>query len=299
MEAISQDEVRSVSELVIPRDRVILNGPAKWWPSTEKPQQVRAAFVDSMSELERLRDSPGRWKQVLIHGVRAAPVGVSSRFGVDIGSYPRLEEIAQLLGPVVRSGSGFGVHFHLQPSEVGPARWLEEASAGLEAAAGLAELMGVELAMFDIGGGWHPDDTDAFLGQWLPRLLSRARDLIPDATLVLEPGKLLTGGTAAVVATVLDRRDRSGHVDIVVDASIAELPTAPWSQHPAVVVNNGALVDLQPGFDRIFGRTCMEGDVLSNSLDLCGLNEGDRIAFLNAGSYDRSMQHPFGRGATC
>jgi hypothetical protein len=61
-------------------DEIVLNGPGKWWPPTERAVDgLRVVFCDSVEELERLAGSgrtDGLW------GVRLRIPGSRSRFGV-------------------------------------------------------------------------------------------------------------------------------------------------------------------------------------------------------------------------
>lgn len=299
MEAISQDEVAAVEHLVDPSRHVVLNGPAKWWPDRPDAPSVRACFADSIEELQRTSSQPSFWGRSEVHGIRIAPPGSNSRFGIELGQLSAVERVAALLRPILQDGHRLGAHLHLQSSESGPRRWLRAACAAADLALALSALSGAPISMLDIGGGWHPDDLDHLLGRWIPRFLDECRPTLGDANLVLEPGKLLSGGTAAVVSTVLEARVRDAAIDVVLDASIAELPTAPWDPHPVLVVMDGRLVELPPGNDRLLGRTCMESDVLSVAVDARSLRPGDRVAIANAGSYDRSMGFSFGRGRLC
>ncbi|MGG7572300.1 hypothetical protein [Streptomyces sirii] len=114
---------------------------------------------------------------------------------------------------------------------------------------------------------------------------------------MLEPGKLLTQPSAAVVTQVLARRASHRGYDIVVDAAEGDMPEAPFHPHPVARFDGSRWVPLRPGWSWILGRSCMEHDVLSVRLDLTDVQEGDHLAFGMCGGYDTSMAYDFGRGS--
>ena len=113
----------------------------------------------------------------------------------------------------------------------------------------------------------------------------------------MEPGRALVQDAFAVETTVLDIREEGSARDVVVDASLADLPEAGHYPHRTCLLRDGRWSSLPPRRGmRVLGRTCMEADVLIRELDLSGVGIGDRLLILDAGSYDRSMAHEFGRG---
>ncbi len=134
----------------------------------------------------------------------------------------------------------------------------------------------------------------ASLGYVLEHGPAAAREA--DPLLVLEPGKILTQPTVAVVTQVVVRRESRKNCDIVVDAAEGDMPEAPYHPHPVARFDGSRWVPLPPGRDRILGRSCMEHDVLGVRLDLSDVQEGDHLAFGMCGAYDTSMAYDFGRG---
>ncbi|WP_407287420.1 hypothetical protein [Streptomyces sp. BP-8] len=299
-EAISLDELQAAERHGLAPERAILNGPAKWWPATDRVRCF-AFFADSVAELSRLHSllDSGFQLEAEVVGVRVAPAGLVSRFGVPLHERDTMEETSELLGSLAkRLGAGWGMHFHFAQSVLGAPRWQRECVAALSAADPLADQLGGPPAVLDFGGGWHVDDL-SYLRPSLEYVLAHgpaaARE--GDPLLVLEPGKLLTQPSAAVVTQVLARRASHRGYDIVVDAAEGDMPEAPFHPHPVARFDGSRWVPLRPGWSWILGRSCMEHDVLSVRLDLTDVQEGDHLAFGMCGGYDTSMAYDFGRGS--
>ncbi|MGW1374639.1 hypothetical protein ACWD6P_10255 [Streptomyces sp. NPDC002446] len=298
-EAISLDELDAAERNGLAAEHAILNGPAKWWPATDRVRCF-AFFADSLAELRRLETllDSGFKLEAQVVGVRVAPAGLVSRFGVPLHERDTIVETARLLGRLAdRLEAGWGMHFHFAQSVLGAPRWQRECVAALSAADPLADLLGGPPAVLDVGGGWHVDDL-SYLRPSLEYVLAHgpaaARD--GDPLLVMEPGKLLTQPSAAVVTQVLGRRASHRGYDIVVDAAEGDMPEAPFHPHPVARFDGSRWVPLRPGWSWILGRSCMEHDVLSVRLDLSDVRDGDYLAFGMCGGYDTSMAYEFGRG---
>jgi diaminopimelate decarboxylase len=302
-EVISTDEYDAAVEAGFAPHEIVLNGPAKLWPP--RPRIVcDALFADSMEELEQVHRQldQGLDLEASVVGIRLAPVSGTSRFGVRLRTRDDVTLAARSLADLQTVlGCSWGVHFHQAQSAIGTANWEAAATAALLVVDALAEVLGEPPGTVDLGGGWHPDDLDAWPDA-VTRVLSRGPDRLRDGTarLILEPGKLLTRTTRSLVSRVLVTRPGTAGRAAVVDASIADLPDARFRPHPVARWDRraGRWEGLRPGRDELLGRSCMEDDVLAHAIDLGPLAEGDHVVFATAGAYDLSMAYPFGRGVT-
>jgi diaminopimelate decarboxylase len=115
--------------------------------------------------------------------------------------------------------------------------------------------------------------------------------------LVIEPGKALSQHSQAVVSSVLSKQQCDDRVDVVLDASIAEIPQAWLFPHPILIHQNGVWKRLRRGDDRLLGRLCMEADILREDIAFPGTTGvGDAVVIAQSGAYDSSMAYGFGRG---
>lgn len=292
-ECISLLEVRRALEAGWAPDEIVLNGPGKWWPPTERAVDgLRVVFCDSVEELERLAGSgrsDGLW------GVRLRIPGSRSRFGVPVdqpADFERLCDAVAALPP----HRDIGIHVHMASTMIGVGHWRDIAESSVTWARAIEATSGRRVSAIDLGGGYHPDDFARLPFRDIVRF---AREKLPALTAVyVEPGRALTQATMAMVTSVLDVRRHDGRLqEVVVDACIAELPLAAVYPHRFVHIVDDRLVPVPRGPVRVLGRICMEDDVLSPGLDLPdSLRIGDRMVICDAGAYERSMSYAFGRG---
>jgi diaminopimelate decarboxylase len=294
VDAISQEEVAAARRAGFPAADIVLNGPAKWWPvgsAASNAADYRAVFCDSVPELaQAVAAAAGAPAGI---GLRLRPTGVPSRFGIPAAA---LDGAAALLGET-HPDTDLRVHFHYPGVVVGFARWWACLAEVVGRAATLERSAGRPVRLLDAGGGWHPLDWQqgwlASLGEFvrdLPRQLTNVRELI------VEPGEALVQPTGVLLGRVLDVRP-GDQPEVVVDASVAELPEARSYPHPVLVQDSaGRWSPTGPGRGRILGRLCMELDQLAAGVDVGDLRPGGLVAFGRAGSYDRSMSYRFGRG---
>jgi len=119
-ECISLLEVRRALEAGwLPGD-IVLNGPGKWWPSTERTVDgLRVIFSDSVEELERLVAS-GRGDR--LWGVRLRIPGSRSRFGVPVDEPADFERLGAAVS-ALPAPHDFGVHVHMASTMIGVGHW--------------------------------------------------------------------------------------------------------------------------------------------------------------------------------
>jgi len=291
-ECISLLEVRRALEAGWSAGDIVLNGPGKWWPSSEPATDgLRAVFCDSVEELERLQTS-GRGDRMW--GLRLRVPGLRSRFGVavdDPGAFDRVCTAVAALPPERQ----LGVHVHMAGTLVGIGHWRDVVESAVVWAAMLEASTGRAVRVLDLGGGYHPDDLGRIPFAEIAAFASSRLASLNEV--YVEPGRALTQATMGVVTSVLDVRRRGGQIDeVVVDACIAELPLAQVYPHRIFLFTGGRAVPVARGPVRLLGRICMEDDVLSPGLELpSNIAVGDRLVLSDAGAYERTMSYAFGR----
>ena len=307
-ECISQLEIQTALQAGYHSSQVILNGPGKFWPTTEPPRTGLAlVFFDSLEEFDRCQSIPHLSERA---GFRLRIPGLSSRFGVPI------EEPSQFYGLVqrielLRAQGDFGIHFHMPSWAIGLRRWTQAFGSLLGWGQRLESLTDLPLTRLDLGGGLFPHDLDRIHFQEIQRRVHAALPRVQE--LIFEPGRALTQNGEVVLSRVLDvRRSAEGVHEALVDACIAELPLAPAGGRPVYIYrvrrerierfDAGAAAwskgqALEEGNGRILGRICMEDDILAAHVKLPDdLEVGDAVVFGHAGGYQRSMSYGFGRG---
>ncbi|MHA1780444.1 MAG: hypothetical protein ACTSYL_06200 [Candidatus Thorarchaeota archaeon] len=298
-EAISQLEVlRALSSGFSPSE-IVLNGPGMWWPENETPSPLHAIMSDTLNDLEQLVEGSRQRKIADVIGIRIHPPDVESRFGIPIYDYSQFDRLVQIVKRCPPD-QAFGVHLHLASSRLGVKRWKHMVEAMLHWAVALEHLTGVPIKFVDLGGGWFPDDFDEVFLLDLPSLVDTITRLLPHVTEIeLEPGKALVQPATCMVSRVINLQESEAGTNIIVDASIADLPQALYFPHRLLFRSKATGQWLAPrnGDWRVTGRLCMETDVLAEDIDFAVHPQiGDLIVFLDSGAYDRSMSYDFGKG---
>jgi diaminopimelate decarboxylase len=301
-EAISLAEAHKALAAGFRHDQLILNGPAKWWRRDNFAiGEFHAIFCDSVEELISVGREIEEGKlnsQVL--GVRIRTPNVPSRFGVSIDSPRVYERLIEAIKTVPRSCK-LGVHFHMASSNIGVKRWWHLFESMLRWCNSIEALTGRLIECVDIGGGWFPDDLRKFGESRLKAAVETIPDLLSAVEQVItEPGKALAQPSMALATQILEVRQREDDaIEAVVDGSIAELPMYAFQPHRVLSLDkeSGRWRSLGYGKSVLFGRLCMEHDIVASSIELPkDIQAGDILVFCDAGAYDRSMSYVFGVG---
>jgi diaminopimelate decarboxylase len=301
-EAISLLEVQKALEVGFKSEQIILNGPGKFWPSGLLPSgQIHAVFCDSIADLNRVSATVRRGElQSKIVGVRLRPSNVASRFGIPVDSPETLERLIQAIETLPETCL-FGVHFHMASSNVGVKQWWHLFDSMLRWAQSIEKLGSRKIEYLDLGGGWFPDDWHLQSNDRFQTALARAAEALPSLKQIIsEPGKALAQPCMAVAMRLLEFDDSLPQPkEAVVDGSIAELPMHFFQPH-RILWQNRSTGEWQPlgrGVTQLFGRLCMEHDIVARGVELPPeAAVGDLLIFCDAGAYDRSMSYVFGRG---
>ena len=299
---------------------------------------LMAVIADSADELDQLSDavvsgqtlnkaSAGHLviKSAEYIGVRLAVPGTSSRFGIDVGNPQVLTRVANALRRLpISQKTAF--HFHFASSTLGIPAWMAAAKAALGAAATIDHMAGRACSMFDFGGGWAANTfVETVAVTLLVDMFTIAINNLPTLTqLVFEPGKAVVQSAGVMVTRVLSVREASAQLSesqaksnddsdedhitsriAILDTSIAELPDIGSHAHELLWMPKeySGSTSWQPipstgGKDAIYGRICMEHDVLARSVKLPeNLTAGDFLAIGSVGAYDLSMAYKFGNAS--
>jgi len=302
-EVISQPEAESALRQGFLLEDLVLNGPGKWWPNRLIVGPVRAVFCDSLEELE-LTVSEARCGSLLAAcvGVRLRPTNLHSRFGIPLVDLASVEGLARILSRLPKS-QGVGIHIHVASSRIGIPAWLGLFESVVTVCTRLESLMGRPVDVLDLGGGWTPEGWDEFMDGCLVEKMSPPLRQLPELSeVIFEVGKALAQPSMALVSRIIQirRGDRGSVRCVVVDCSIADLPHIASFPHRALFqkANRDGLCAIGRGLATVYGRNCMESDVLlRNAAIPVEAREGDYVVFCDAGAYDASMAYRFGVGS--
>ncbi len=288
-EAISPDELRWACEAGFEPKRQIYNGPHPL-SAGDVNGRLEVAFADSLEAFARNREN-GIAK---VQGVRLRPSMLDSRFGVPV------EDDAALQAAVAAAPADapIGVSFHARREDFHGAGWRDVAADVLRRAVALEARTGRRVVAFDVGGGWTPEELDATFEADIGWLAERIRASLTSCTrLIVEPGQAVCTPAEALIATVLEVRDRGARREVVVDAGYPDWPQMHSYAHGFFAETNAGWESVGSGPDRLLGRTCLEYDLIAGLRFPPGVRAGDRVLITGTGSYDHSMAFDFARGA--
>lgn len=291
-EAINIAEVERALSFGWSLDEIVLNGPAKAWPTGHIPDGLLAVMCDSIAEFEdRVRHATVTGQI----GLRLRPLGAKSRFGVELSNDDTFAGLADSVRTMQPNIAALAFHIHFNSVKIGVERWCDLVLATLQRGAELSRAAGVAVVCVDLGGGWDTAGLDAVLtGGPGEELVRAVRDWFPSCErLLIEPGQSVVGQSGVVYSRVV--------TDVVddfatVDASAAELPFPAGDLRPVYASRGENWIALDSGSGNIYGGSAMETDIIATSVNLDGVGKGDLLAFGNAGAYDVSMRTGFGRG---
>jgi diaminopimelate decarboxylase len=299
-ESISLMEAKKALANGFSPDQVILNGPAKWWRRETMPGgQFYSIFCDSIEELRRIGSEIENGElRTEVLGVRLRTPGVPSRFGVPIDSPESFEGLIAAIARMPKR-TVFGVHFHVASSNVGVRGWWHLFESMLRWCRSIQTLSGRVVEVLDIGGGWFPEDLAKEDASRFRLAIDKVPELLGGVQqIITEPGKALAQPSMALAMQILEIRGAKGLAcEVVVDGSIAELPMYMLHPHRILAREDGVWRACGRGETTLFGRLCMEHDIVASNVELPGTTrEGDLLVFCDAGAYDRSMSYVFGCG---
>jgi diaminopimelate decarboxylase len=208
----------------------------------------------------------------------------TSKFGVPLAEARALYQKSRGMRGVL--ARGVDCHIGSQLTESGPLK-----TAVRRVAALYRQLVseGHRLSLLDVGGGLgirYRKETPPRPEAWARVLREATADI--DATLVVEPGRVLVGNAGVLLTRVLFRKRASGRPLVVVDAGMNDLlrPALYGAEHEVVSVRRrqGARVLLD-----VVGPVCESTDTLAAGRRMVLPAQGDLLVVRTAGAYGMSM----------
>lgn len=264
--------------------------------------------VDGLEEITLLNDiatKKGIRQQVLLrvspgvdpHTHHHTTTGtLDSKFGVPIETGAAEQAVITALGSPGLDLKG--LHFHLGSPIFELEPYQKAINITLRFAAEMRKV-GLELSRFSPGGGFaiaytaedNPPTPDAYASAICSSVSQSCIELgLPEPTLVVEPGRAITGPAGVALYTVGVTKEIPGIRKYVsVDGGMGDniRPALYDSVYEAVVANKAALSPTETV--TIAGKYCESGDILVRDAKLPQVSAGDLIAIPASGAYSPSM----------
>ena len=288
----------------IPKDKILFNGNSKSERDhrTALEAGVRIS-VDSREELEslsRVASGLGTWAEVMFRinpdvSVKTHPkiaTGLkTSKFGIPAEQVAETYQAAMDMPGI----EPVGLHCHIGSQILDITPFAETVAKMMDVAQEVLS-SGGEVKRIDIGGGLgiqYAPDTPAprpadLAKGILPVFKDRCQEMGIKPKLILEPGRSIVADTTIMLSSV--NVVKRAHVNFAaVDAGFNVLarPMLYDSYHHVVVANKAE----RPGEEKytVVGPICETGDILAKDRLLPMVDQGDILAFFDAGAYGFSM----------
>ena len=208
----------------------------------------------------------------------------TSKFGVPFEEAVALYKLSRKM----KGLEARGVDCHIG-SQLTDARPVKEAITRVSGLYAELKKQGFALTHLDVGGGLgvtYSKERPPGLEDYARAVLESAPGL--DATLVLEPGRVLVANAGVLLTRVLYRKKTAAKRFLIVDAGMNDLlrPALYEAHHDIVAVRprRGPKTTME-----IVGPVCESTDVLGHGRSLPPLHQGDLLAVKTAGAYGMSM----------
>ncbi len=192
-----------------------------------------------------------------------------------------------------------GIHMHIGSGIKEPQNLLNAIDKMLSIASQLSVLNSI-----NFGGGLpipyqpgeKPFDVKEFEAITKP-MLQRFLELHPEVEFWFEPGRYIVGNIGVLLARVNTVKNQGNRVYLGTDTGFNHLvrPVMYEAYHHIINITHFD----KPTTQRyeVAGNICESGDIFASDRELAPTEEGDLIAFMDAGAYGMTMASPYNRRA--
>ena len=307
---VSGGELAILRAAGVPPENVYFHG------NNKTPQELRDAVdwgigqvvIDSFYELDlldKLSKEAGRIQTVLVrvspsidaHTHRLTTTGVlDSKFGFPIETGQAAEAIK--LAVNAENLDLRGIHFHLG-SPIFELEPYEEAVSHVLAFASEMREEGLQMREFSPGGGYaiayteedNPPPPSAYAEAIVNALKAGCAQFnMPEPTLIIEPGRAITGPSAVAVYTVGAIKEVPGvRTFVSVDGGMGDNIRPALYEAKYVAVAADLASSPADWTVTVAGKYCESGDILVRDAKIAKVTAGNLIAIPAAGAYTPSM----------
>jgi len=291
---VSGGELKRVLKAGISPQKVVFSGVGKTPEEIEfaLSQDILMFNVESEEELFLIGEIAKRLKKKARFSLRVNPnvdpkthpyisTGLKkNKFGIPEEEVIKLYESTKE-NPYLEA-VGMDAHIGSQLTSISP---FVEALSRLKKLWKELESLGFELKYLDLGGGLgivYKDEEPPMPEEYAKAIIKEAKEL--NATLILEPGRVIVGNAGILVTRVLYKKKNNEKNFVIVDAGMNDLirPAFYDAYHQIIPVEekNGKkeVVD-------VVGPICESGDFFAKERELPEVSSGDLLAIMSAGAY--------------
>jgi ornithine decarboxylase len=278
-------EVDLVASQGVPSERTIHTHPIK------RDSDIRDALaygctvfvVDNINELEKFIAYKDQAEILVRLSFRNkdAFADLSKKFGCSPGAAIDIISLAQQLGIRIK-----GLSFHVGSQSPNPTKYVEAINASAKVVKQVAELGLPALSTLDIGGGFPvPYSADVLPIDVFCAPINIALAQLPETMqIIAEPGRFIVASSVTSVASVMGQATREGKTWYYLDDGVYGSFSGLMFDEAAYPIDS-AKQDGERFESVLAGPTCDSIDVISDSIMLPKLNNGDLIISRMMGAY--------------
>lgn len=298
----SKGEIDAVLALDVSADRIIFANPCKQVSALKHAHEkgvLKMTFdnAEELCKIARVYPSAQLVLRIAVDDSQSI-----CRFNTKFGA--RADDHAALLSKAIELGLDvMGVSFHVGSGCLSVESFVD-AVRRARAVFDLAESLGLNLTLLDIGGGFPGHNTGSLSFEDIGSAITTALDQFfpPTAgfSIIAEPGRYFVSESHTVAVNVLAKKS------LPADAAV-EGPNVAYYVSDGVygsfncIMFDHAVVEPKPlekkssdvKPSKIFGPTCDSIDCINQLVDLPELSIGDWMYFENMGAYTRSAASAF------
>jgi diaminopimelate decarboxylase len=195
----------------------------------------------------------------------------------------------------------FGIHMMTGSNVLDPEYFPQITERLMDIAGRIARKTGIDFDFVNVGGGfgvpYGPGETELPLEEVAKKVVSvfKAKTSeygLKPPVLAAEPGRYIVADSTVLLAKVCHIK-RAKKTFVGVDAGMNTLlrPALYGAYHPVVIANK--MDDPDSTTVNICGQVCENTDILAKDRRIPAVQEGDILAFLNAGAYGYAMSSQY------
>jgi ornithine decarboxylase len=278
-------EVDLVASQGVPSERTIHTHPIK------RDSDIRDALaygctvfvVDNINELEKFIAYKDQAEILVRLSFRNkdAFADLSKKFGCSPEAAIDIISLAQQLGIRIK-----GLSFHVGSQSPNPTKYVEAINASAKVVKQVAELGLPALSTLDIGGGFPvPYSADVLPIDVFCAPINIALAQLPETMqIIAEPGRFIVASSVTSVASVMGQATREGKTWYYLDDGVYGSFSGLMFDEAAYPIDS-VKQDSERFESVLAGPTCDSIDVISDSIMLPKLNNGDLIISRMMGAY--------------
>lgn len=183
---------------------------------------------------------------------------------------------------------GVSMHIGSQLTDLEP---IDQALSRLVEYVATLRAEGFDIQTVDVGGGLgvpYGNNETISLEDYAALVVKHTKPL--NATIVLEPGRMIAANAGVLVTRVVRLKENEGHHFVIVDAAMNDLlrPSLYDAYHEILPNQQPADTQTKSTYD-IVGPVCETGDIFREKIEMSTIKSGDLLVIRSAGAYGAAM----------